>query len=74
MPAKWLDAHPEPSWKQRDTTAYLAGVLDERGVSYRTLGAGDRVVALRADIDAVWFGDAETGRAVHAAESTGVRE
>lgn len=57
-------AHPEVSWKEIETTKKLAEIMDELGIQYRTfgdvtgllaeIGEGDRVVAVRADIDALW--------------------
>lgn len=57
-------AHPEVSFKEFETTKKLAEIMDELGVSYRTfddvtgliaeIGQGERVVAMRADIDALW--------------------
>lgn len=71
----WLDAHPEPAWQERATTAYLVGQLTAMGatahqVEGRTgavveLGSGPRWVAVRADLDAIWMGDLDDGYAVH---------
>lgn len=57
-------AHPEVSWKEIETTKKLAEIMDELDIPYRTfddvtgllaeIGEGDRVVAVRADIDALW--------------------
>ncbi|QKG84844.1 amidohydrolase [Kroppenstedtia pulmonis] len=57
-------AHPEVSWKEFETTQTIAAILDEHGVSYRRFsdvtgliaetGEGDEVIAVRADIDALW--------------------
>jgi len=57
-------AHPEISWNEIKTTAKIASILDELGVSYQTfsdvtgliaeIGSGSEVVAVRADIDALW--------------------
>jgi len=56
--------YPEVSWKEFETTKKLASILEELDVSYRLLGdvpgliaeigAGEEVVAVRADIDALW--------------------
>jgi len=56
--------YPEVSWKEFETTKKLASILDELNVTYRLLGdvpgliaeigAGEEVVAVRADIDALW--------------------
>ncbi|WP_066069056.1 amidohydrolase [Neobacillus soli] len=63
----WFDhfhAHPEVSWKEFKTTKTIAAILDELGVTYRhfsdvtgliaEIGEGDEVIAVRADIDALW--------------------
>ncbi|MFZ7946163.1 amidohydrolase [Neobacillus sp. 19] len=63
----WFDhfhAHPEVSWKEFKTTETIAGILDELGVSYKRfsdvtgliaeIGEGEEVIAVRADIDALW--------------------
>jgi amidohydrolase len=57
-------AHPEVSWKEIKTTQAIADILDELGVTYRRfsdvtgliaeIGEGDEVIAVRADIDALW--------------------
>ncbi|MDO5738801.1 MAG: amidohydrolase [Ornithinimicrobium sp.] len=70
----WLDAHPEPAWREHETTAYLVeqfaamGIPSKR-VEGRTgaiaeLGEGPRWVAVRADLDAIWMGG-DDGYAVH---------
>jgi amidohydrolase len=56
--------YPEVSWKEFETTEKIAKILDELGVSYKRfndmtglvaeLGTGDEVIAVRADIDALW--------------------
>jgi len=56
--------YPEVSWKEFETTKKIASILDELSVSYRLLGdvpgliaeigTGDEIVAVRADIDALW--------------------
>ena len=57
-------AHPEVSWKEVETTAKLAEILTEMDVKHHTfsdvtgvvaeIGEGDRIIAVRADIDALW--------------------
>ena len=57
-------AHPEVSWKEFNTTKKIASILEEMGVPYRTfddvtglvaeIGTGEKVIAVRADIDALW--------------------
>ena len=56
--------YPEVSWKEFETTKKIASILDDLNVSYRLLGdvpgllaeigTGDEIVAVRADIDALW--------------------
>ena len=63
----WFDhfhANPEVSWKEVETTNTLARILDDLQVPYRRfddvtgliaeIGEGDDVIAVRADIDALW--------------------
>lgn len=57
-------AHPEISWKEVNTTKKLAEILKEMGVPFKRfegvtglvaeIGSGDEVIAVRADIDALW--------------------
>lgn len=57
-------AHPEVSWKEVKTTQAIADILDNLNVTYRRfddvtgliaeIGEGDEVIAVRADIDALW--------------------
>lgn len=64
---QWFDhfhQYPEVSWKEVETTKKIASILDELHVSYRLLGdipgliaeigTGNEIVAVRADIDALW--------------------
>lgn len=56
--------HPEVSWQEYNTTKKIAEILDALGVSYERfdgvtgliaeIGQGKDVVAVRADIDALW--------------------
>ncbi|TQR20457.1 amidohydrolase [Psychrobacillus vulpis] len=56
--------NPEVSWKEYETTNKLAEILDELQIPYRRfddvtgllaeIGEGDEVIAVRADIDALW--------------------
>lgn len=71
----WLDAHPEPAWREHQTTAYLVEQLASMGIRSRLvegrtgaiaeLGTGPRWVGVRADLDAIWMGGEEDGYAVH---------
>lgn len=57
-------AHPEVSWKEIETTKKLAEIMEELNVPYKTfedvtgliaeIGEGQDVIAVRADIDALW--------------------
>ncbi|MFB3170950.1 amidohydrolase [Neobacillus sp. 179-C4.2 HS] len=57
-------AHPEVSWKEVKTTQAIADILDNLGVEYHRfsdvtgliaeIGEGEEVVAVRAEIDALW--------------------
>jgi amidohydrolase len=59
-----LHEHPEISWEEINTTNYIKDILIEQGCKVRTLpdttgvigeiGKGKPVVAVRADIDALW--------------------
>ncbi|XXM70398.1 amidohydrolase [Lysinibacillus sphaericus] len=64
---EWFDhfhTHPEVSWKEYRTTDKIAEILDKLDVKYRRfsevtgliaeIGEGERVTAVRADIDALW--------------------
>lgn len=56
--------HPEVSWKEYETTKTLASIMEELQVEYRLfgdipglvaeIGTGDEIIAVRADIDALW--------------------
>lgn len=63
----WFDhfhAHPEVSWKEVETTKTISNLLTSLGVSHETfddvtgvlaeIGEGEDVIAVRADIDALW--------------------
>ncbi|KYD05741.1 M20 peptidase aminoacylase family protein [Bacillus atrophaeus] len=70
-----LHTHPEVSWKEYKTTEYITAKLEESGCRTRTfadctgvvgeLGEGSPVVAVRADIDALWQEVDGTFRANH---------
>ena len=59
-----LHRHPETSWKEFETTAYIKQHLEAHGCRPRTLcgipgvvgeiGAGHPKVGIRADMDALW--------------------
>ena len=67
---RWLHAHPEPGRAEHHTTRLLMDRLSEAGLSPKPLpggaglwcdiGVGPRVVALRADLDALPLPDAKT--------------
>ena len=56
--------YPEVSWKEYETTKKIADILETLEVPYRLfndvtgllaeIGEGDEVIAIRADIDALW--------------------
>jgi amidohydrolase len=57
-------AHPEVSWKEVKTTQAIADILDNLGIEYTRfsdvtgliaeIGEGEEVIAVRAEIDALW--------------------
>ncbi|WP_132745854.1 M20 peptidase aminoacylase family protein [Scopulibacillus darangshiensis] len=59
-----LHSHPEVSWHEDKTTAYIANILKENGCRVTKfddctgvvgeIGQGKPIVAVRADIDALW--------------------
>lgn len=59
-----LHENPEISWKEYNTTAYITKFLEEEGVLYKVfddcpgviaeMGNGKPVIAIRADMDALW--------------------
>lgn len=64
---EWFDHfhnHPEVSWQEYKTTEKIASILDTMQVRYKTfedvpglmaeIGQGEEVIAVRADIDALW--------------------
>lgn len=60
----YLHANPEVSWKEFQTTEYIKGILENKKVKVQSfqditglvveIGSGKPVVALRADMDALW--------------------
>lgn len=59
-----LHQHPEISWQEVKTTAYIADILKAEGIKYQLLpettgliaemGVGEKAVGVRTDIDALW--------------------
>ncbi|AZV42461.1 M20 peptidase aminoacylase family protein [Peribacillus asahii] len=59
-----LHQHPEVSWKEYQTTAYIKQLLEEEGFNVQTfddctglvveIGSGNFCIGLRTDIDALW--------------------
>lgn len=70
--------YPEVSTREYQTQAYIAEVLEQNRIAYKTyetgiiatLGQGERCVALRADMDALWVKE-DTGLAF-SSENDGV--
>jgi len=60
----YLHEHPEVSWREVGTTAYLKKIIEQEGFSVKTfdgctglvveIGEGPTCIAIRADIDALW--------------------
>src|SRR5687768_14535190 len=60
----YLHEHPEISWKEVGTTAYLKKLIEQEGFSVRTfddstglvveIGEGPTCIGIRADLDALW--------------------
>ncbi len=63
----WFDhfhENPEISWREIETTKKIASILNELKIPYKTfsdvtglvaeIGQGEEVIAVRADIDALW--------------------
>ncbi|MEK4228108.1 amidohydrolase [Solibacillus sp. FSL H8-0538] len=61
---EYFHSHPEVSWKEFNTTKKIASILDDMQVQYKTfddvtglvaeIGQGEEIIAVRADIDALW--------------------
>ena len=61
---EYFHNNPEVSWKEFETTKKIASILDELNVTYRLfgdvpgliaeIGTGNDIVAVRADLDALW--------------------
>lgn len=70
---RWLDAHPEPGWHEVETTAWLTELVGGWGADVSPLrpdtglvarfGHGERVIGMRADIDAIPFPDGHSRHA-----------
>lgn len=75
-----VHAHPELSGEERETVAYLCGILDENGISYTVLperrgvvasvGHGSEAVGVRAELDALPV--TEKTRLEYASKNAGV--
>ncbi|MDX1807516.1 MAG: M20 peptidase aminoacylase family protein [Paenisporosarcina sp.] len=60
----YLHTHPEVSWKEEQTTAYLKELIEREGFTVQTfddctglfveIGEGTTCIGVRADIDALW--------------------
>ncbi|WP_342542857.1 M20 peptidase aminoacylase family protein [Paenisporosarcina sp. FSL H8-0542] len=60
----YLHAHPEVSWKEVGTTAYLKKLIEQEGFTVQTfdectglvveVGEGEACIGIRADMDALW--------------------
>lgn len=60
----YFHEHPEISWKEVNTTKKIAAILDSLDIQYHLfddvtglvaeIGEGNEVIAVRADIDALW--------------------
>ncbi len=71
----YLHANPEVSWKEEETTTFLTEFLERNNAKVRLfkdctgvigeIGEGSPVVAVRADIDALWQEVGETFQANH---------
>jgi len=61
---RYLHTHPEASWQEIETTAYLKKLLEQEGFTVKTfddctglyveIGEGPTCIGVRADIDALW--------------------
>ncbi len=77
---RYIHANPELSFHEEKTAAFVCEKLDEMGISYRTnigghgvvaeIGSGDRVIALRGDMDALPI--QEENQVPYASKNTGV--
>lgn len=60
----YLHEHPEASWREIGTTAYLKKIIEQEGFSVQTfdgctglvveIGEGSTCIGIRADMDALW--------------------
>ena len=70
-----LHAHPEVSWNEKETTAYILQRLSDDGFKCTTfpsfpglmaeIGSGKPIIAIRADMDALWQEKDGRYQAVH---------
>ena len=61
---EYLHSHPEVSWKEYETAAFIEKRLSEEGIKCNLfpsipglvaeIGSGKPVIAIRADMDALW--------------------
>ncbi len=59
-----LHTHPEVSWKEYETTNYIASILHKEGINFERfddctglvaeIGKGETAIGLRTDMDALW--------------------
>ncbi len=72
---EYLHTHPEISWKEHETAAFIEKRLNEEGIKCKAfpsfpgliaeIGSGKPVIAVRADMDALWHKSDGTFKAIH---------